>query len=163
MNEEYSMNPHTPLFTTPVAEPQGSGYDQYQLNFTEWWIEFGELTEQIGSGITDTQYVFNAYYQQYDGYKPDVEGGATEVRFSLNSATESRAWSDRYKDTHRWEYSSFFGLSDAIFIPCFSNDYGSIALQSRLSVLKNTTASQYRSIEIHSRDQDHIKKSMISQ
>lgn len=142
-NEEYSINPHATPFTTPIEEPQGSGYDQYVVKFTEWWIEFGELTEQIGSMDQITQFVFNGYYQQSDGYKPDADGGEEEVRIAINSSTKSRLWSDRFRSTHTWDYSSFFGQNNAIFIPCLENDYGSLACQTKLSVMKSNEAYGY--------------------
>ena len=144
-NEEININPHNMPFESPVNEPQSKGWNDYSVEASEWWVVAGVLAKQSGSEyLVESQGVFNAYYQQDDGYKPDTESGTTRVRFALNSGTQSRAWSDRYPATHRWEYRETFSLgSNNVFIPAFETDYGSIAVQQGLTYLKSNAAAKY--------------------
>lgn len=144
-NEDQTINPHTAPIDAPVIEPQGSGWNAFELEFSEWWVVSNVLTKNEETMVfIQSQAVFNAYYQQSNGYQPNEESGPQAVRFSMPFGSQSRFWSDRDKDTHVWQYESNFesiGIDDtAIVIPAYKDDYGSLAMQSGTAYLKENDA-----------------------
>lgn len=144
-NEDQSINPHTAPIDAPVVEPQGSGWNDYQIQITEWYLVDNVLTKNEESTlIIQSQAIFNAYYQQDDGYQPDEESGSDAVRFSMpfGFGSPSRFWSARYSNTHVWDYEYTFNIADtAIVIPAYNTDYGSLAMQTGNAYLKTNDAT----------------------
>ena len=69
--------------------------NSFSVNISEWWIVDGVLTENPESGVaTDEILIVNGYYQPTDGYKPNPNTGAQNVKFALNNST-SLVMSDR--------------------------------------------------------------------
>jgi hypothetical protein len=140
---------HSGLYTgdyiDTYEEPDGSGWKGYDVNFTEWWLIDGVLTVNPTVGFTERTYVFNAYYQPSDGYKPNLLTGPLNVRFACNDAI-SYLWSDRKTNTYVWPlaYTYTPGLSNAIYIPAFSTDWGMINLGSRNNFLPDNDAIDYQ-------------------
>ena len=125
---------------TVYTEPDGAGYRGYTVNFTEWWLVGGVLTQNLSVGFTETIYVFNGYYQPSDGYKPDVQAGPT--RFVLKDAF-SYVWSDRKIDTYVWPLASTYtpNLSGAVYIPAYSMDFGMLMVCAANNLLPTNNAN----------------------
>lgn len=144
-NEDQTINPHTAPIDAPVIEPQGSGWNAFELEFSEWWVVSNVLTKNEETMVfIQSQAVFNAYYQQSDGYQPNEETGSDAVRFSMpfGFGSLSRFWSARVSNTHTWEYESTLNIDDeAIVIPCYGTDYGSLAMQTGSTYLKTNDAT----------------------
>jgi hypothetical protein len=143
-NNESSNNIHSGTTVGTYSEPEGSGWLEYSLEFTEWWLVAGVLTKNVGVTSTDTCKVFNGYYQPSDGYKPNANSGNTGVKFSLNN-TNSFLWSDREQTTHVWPLASTYTplISNGVYIPAFPNDYGMMYL-SGTNDLPSNSPDKYR-------------------
>jgi hypothetical protein len=141
---------HSGLYTGDYVdtfqEPQGSGWKGYAVNFTEWWLVDGVLTKNPTVGFTEFRYVFNAYYQPSDGYKPNLSTGLQNVKFALNDAI-SYLWSDRKTNTYVWPFASTYTpliQANAVYIPAFLNDYGMINLCPRPQLMAVNQATSYK-------------------
>lgn len=137
---------YTGDFTDTYREPEGSGWKGYSVNFTEWWLVDGVLTLNSGVGFTSTRYVFNAYYQPSDGYKPNVNGGLLNVNFACNDSI-AYLWSDRKTNTYVWPLASTYTPlieANAVYIPAFLSDWGMINLCPRPQALSENDAAQYQ-------------------
>ena len=64
------------LHETTCYEVDGNGFKTYDIEITEWWIVDGVFTQnEEGEGNTDTiegLVIVNAYFQPFQGYKPDT-------------------------------------------------------------------------------------------
>jgi hypothetical protein len=102
-----------------------SCWNNITFSIAEWWIVAGVLTEAEGSSVNseDTIYV-NAYYQPTDGYKPDPNTGAANVKFALDD-TSSYAMSDRQVTTKYPPIFATWGVAAGkIAIAVREEDYG---------------------------------------
>lgn len=141
-NEDQTINPHTAPVDIPAVEPQGSGWNDYQIQITEWYDVAGVFTKNEESTlIIQSQAIFNAYYQQSDGYQPNEETGSVDHRFSLPFLTLSKLWSARNLNTHTWDYQTTFSIPQAMMIPSYTTDWGSLAFQTGNTYLKTNTAT----------------------
>lgn len=135
-HEEQNIDPHYMPASAPTQEPQGKGWNSYLIYISEWWIVSQELVQNPGSEEQTTASIFNGYFQQINGFMPDVESGSTDVRLAANSSVNSRAFTDRFRDTHQWyNYAVAIG-SISTCIPAYMDDYGSVAFQTRLTAMK---------------------------
>jgi hypothetical protein len=139
----FQLNAHNMKMSEPQVESQGKGWNVFEVYISEWYLVADQLTKDPETEIKNTSYIFNGYFQQSFGYKPDIEGGSTEVRFAANSQFVSRFFSDRFVDTHRWQFDNTFNfnaqenpLLGSIMIPALETDFGSIAVQTRLTAMK---------------------------
>lgn len=136
-NDESTPDMHTAPTDAPWSEPLGGSWKQFDVQFSEWWLIGGILTDNE-TYLNATNYIMNGYYQAYDGYKPSVDS-VGETQLALTSAT-SRAWSDRQWNTHKWWYASsaFDNLSvNRTFIPCMNSDYGLLYAPLKTSLAGN--------------------------
>jgi hypothetical protein len=141
-NDESTPDMHTAPADNPWDEPLGGSWKSFIIQFQEWWMVGGVLTENkpaLNHGI----YILNGYYQPFNGYKPSVDGvGDTQLALTNNT---SRSWSDRFPDTHNW-FNSPIGIttgSNRTWIPAMNTDYGLIYVP-----LKTTLAGNAGSMKI---------------
>jgi hypothetical protein len=144
----YEDDPNLHALTGEAEEPQGSGYDRYQVTFQEYWTVGGVLTPQ-GSATTPVQIlVVNGYYQMSDGYKPNANIGSIDVKYALSSAANSRAMSDRFSNTHSWTklYSAYVGtpFPGSIYIPVREADFGQLVVPGGSSYLTSNAIDAWR-------------------
>lgn len=102
-----------------------SSWNNITFSVAEWWIVAGVLTLNAGSAVNSSEAIYvNQYYQPTDGYKPDPNTGAANVKFALDSAT-SLVMSDRQVTT---KYPPIFGTwgiaAGKIAIAVREEDYG---------------------------------------
>lgn len=144
-NEDQTINPHTAPIDAPVIEPEGSGWNTFNLQFSEWYMVGDQFMQQTDTLLNIVPWsVFNAYYQQEDGYQPNEETGIQAVRFSMPQGSQSRFWSARVRNTHTWQYASTLNIDPtAIIIPAYPNDYGSLAMPLGDNYLKENDARGY--------------------
>lgn len=131
-------------------EPAGSGFEEYIITFTEFWLVGGVLTPNAGGAVTtDAILVNNGYFQMRDGYSPNTNTGSIAVKYSLN-AGQSRVMSDRFADTHNWKSigSAYVGapVSGSIYIPVREADYGLVLLPGNDGYLAANVVDKYRVI-----------------
>jgi hypothetical protein len=142
-NDESTPDMHTTPTDTFWSEPLGGSWKQFTIQFSEWWIVGGVLTDNETYLNVGTQ-ILNGYYQPSDGYKPSVDS-VGDTQLAITSST-SRAWSDRKWDTHKWwnAPSAFTNQSTSrTFIPCIGTDYGLL-----YAPLKTTLAGNAERISI---------------
>jgi hypothetical protein len=144
----FQLNAHNMETSNPQVESQGKGWNYFEVYISEWYLVGDQLTKDPDTERKRTTYIFNGYFQQSFGYKPDVEAGSTEVRLAMNSVTESRFFSDRFVDTHTWQYQATFNFNSqqnpflgSILIPALESDFGSIAIQTRLTAMKQNAVN----------------------
>jgi hypothetical protein len=133
-------------------EPAGSGFEEYTITFTEYWLVSGVLTPNGAGAInTDAILVNNGYFQMRDGYSPNTNTGSINVKYALTSAANSRAMSDRFASTHTWTsiYSAYSGnptplLPTLIQIPVREADYGLILVPGTDGYLTSNVVDKYR-------------------
>jgi hypothetical protein len=143
-NAEVSDLRHKAPIHDPYIEPDGSGWSRYGVTVKEYWKVAGILTP---SGIEEYTFsvVFNAYYQQKYGYKPDVNGNNEVVSFTANDEDVHRWWSDRFTNTHLWELrQNFDDTAGTIMIPCFTSDWGTMAQQYKDVYFKSSELAEVR-------------------
>lgn len=136
-NDESTPDLHTTPTDAPWSEPLGGSWKQFDIQFSEWWIVGGVLTDNE-EYLNATRFTLNGYYQAYDGYKPSVDSAGT-TQLALTSTT-SRAWSDRQYDTHKWwNAPSAFGdiQTSVTYIPCMNSDYGLLYAPLKTSLAGN--------------------------
>jgi hypothetical protein len=138
-NDESTPDMHTARADDPWSEPIGNSWDSYNVSISEWWQVNGVLTENVGSAINATRFLLNGYYQPKLGYKPSVDAGDTITRLALN-APISRAWSDRFTDTHTWFNTvDNSNAANRSYIPCLSTDYGLLYVPLKTSLDGNVS------------------------
>jgi len=134
------------LSGTNIGGDDGSD-EEVEVEFTEYWLVAGVLTENAGSGVTsDFVIVPPGYYDPKYGFSPDPEGTNTDVAFTLNGATK-RAMSDRKWNTHKWQWAETFGLSfttASIYIPVRELDYGVLKFPTQNTYLTNNVVDKIR-------------------
>lgn len=127
-NDESTPDLHTTGTDTPWSEPKGGSWKQFNLQFSEWWIVNGVLTDNE-EYVQSTNYILNGYYQPSNGYKPNPNTGDVDIRLALTGviSSDSLAWSDRKYNTHTW-WNIQGGLTNnspnSTYIPCMNSDYG---------------------------------------
>jgi hypothetical protein len=111
-----------------------------QFSIAEWWIIGGILTEAEGSSVDGEDIlVVNQYYQMQDGYKPNPQTGAQNVKFSITNST-SLAMTDRVPDTQYPKWFSTWNIPVGhISIPVRKADYGLIYFPGNDTYLTNNT------------------------
>ena len=109
-----------------------------QFSLQEWWLVDGELTEAEGSEVNGEDImVVNQYYQVSDGYKPNPETGASNVKFSFTN-TSSLSMSDRVPDAQYPKWFSTWGIpAGHISIAVRNADYGLIYFPGNDTYLSN--------------------------
>lgn len=102
-----------------------ASWNNVVFSVAEYWIVNGVLTLNAGSAVNSAEAIYvNAYYQPTDGYKPDPNTGAANVKFALDSAT-SLVMSDRQVTTKYPPIFSTWGIAAGkIAIPVREEDYG---------------------------------------
>jgi hypothetical protein len=137
-NDESTPDMHTAPTHAPWSEPLGGSWKSFTIQFSEWWIVGGVLTDNQ-EYLNSTRFILNGYYQPYDGYKPSVDSAGT-TQLALTSTT-SRAWSDRQFNTHTWwNLPSGFGGNNntqTTMIPCLNSDYGLLYVPLKTSLAGN--------------------------
>lgn len=113
------------------------------FSVSEWWIVAGVLTENAGSSVNSAYCIYvNQYYQPTDGYKPNPNSGAQNVKFALTNAT-SLVMSDRQVTT---KYPPLFYTwllaAGKIAIAVREEDYGLLYVPGNDNFLGNTTATK---------------------
>lgn len=138
-NDESTPDMHTARADTPWSEPLGGSWKQFNIQFSEWWIIGGVLTDNE-TYLNATNFILNGYYQASDGYKPSVDGGGT-TQLAMVS-TSSRTWSDRFPNTHSWFNSpiALSSLNNRTYIPCFGSDYGLMYVPLKTTLAGNAGA-----------------------
>ena len=143
-NSEAVNDIHSGTTSGTYTEPIGDGWEGYSFTFSEWWLVSGVLTENAGVTASDSCKVFNAYYQPSDGYKPNANSGAVNVKFALNN-TSGFLWSDRKQSTYVWPLADTYAptISNGIFIPVWATDFGLIYCPGTNDLPANA-AAKYR-------------------
>jgi hypothetical protein len=102
-----------------------SAWNNITFSIAEWWIVAGVLTLNAGSAVNSSEAIYvNQYYQPTDGYKPDPNTGAANVKFALDSAT-SLVMSDRQVTTKYPPIFDTWGIAAGkIAIAVREEDYG---------------------------------------
>jgi hypothetical protein len=143
-NAEVDNKRHTAPIHSAYAEPEGDGWSLYKVYAREYWKVGGILTWS-GIEVFVVTAVFNAYYQQRYGYKPDVNGNDTVTSFTANNTLIHRFWSDRYPDTHTWDLApNFDDTAGTIKIPCYTSDWGTMAQQYKDQYFKSSELAEVR-------------------
>jgi len=144
-------------------EPAGSGFEEYIITFTEYWLVGGVLTPNAGGAVTtDAILVNNGYFQMKDGYSPSTNTGSIDVKYALSGSTNSRTMSDRFASTHKWTsiYSVFSGNPTAVLpyliqIPVREADYGLMLIPGTDGYLTSNFVDKYRVTIIDSAGLSH--------
>jgi len=119
------------------------------VNFTltEWWDVAGVFTLNEGSEVVgDAIIVINGYFQVIDAYKPNVQTGTNNVKYSLTS-TSSRPMSDRVEGMVNNLLASTWGFgptANAVWIPVLETDYGLLSIPGNDTYLTNNTVDTYK-------------------
>lgn len=102
-----------------------AAWNNIVFSVSEYWIVAGVLTLNAGSAVNSSEAIYvNQYYQPTDGYKPDPNTGAANVKFALDSAT-SFAMSDRQVTTKYPPIFATWGIAAGkIAIAVREEDYG---------------------------------------
>jgi hypothetical protein len=142
-NFENEYNFHSMTVTGVYSENDGDGWKSYEVTISEWWEIGGVLTHNVSADETVNQSVFNASYQVSNGYRPNVLSVDTRVGFAINDSS-SIAMSNRFPETHVWEYATTFGYNGKYtFIPVFETDYGMLFVPGGTFISTNDI-NQYR-------------------
>lgn len=125
-NDDSTIDMHKTPTQSAWEEPQGGSWNTYRIDFSEWWLVGGVMTQDEETIIQFDQNVLNGYYQPSDGYKPDPNGVNFDTALTMESV-EYRPFSDRVYDTHAW-YNNQSGIAyddiDKTMIPVYNTDYG---------------------------------------
>jgi hypothetical protein len=118
-----------------------STWNSLDFSIAEWWIVSGILTEAEGSSVDgDEILVDNQYYQPTDGYKPNPETGAANVKFSLTNAS-SLVMSDRPITTKYPPIFATWGITAGkVAIAVREEDYGLLYVPGNADYLSNNAA-----------------------
>jgi len=108
----------------------------------EWWIVAGVLTEAEGSSEPGAELIFvNQYYQPTDGYKPNPNTGAQNVKFAMTNAS-SLVMSDRPITTKYPPIFATWGIAAGkVAIAVREEDYGLLYLPGNDDWLLNEAHS----------------------
>ena len=125
------------LHEDTIYEPIGWGYNEYNIEITEWWVVDGVFTQNEEAVDTISEMVVtNSYFQPFQGYKPDVMNPPASCYYSwevpMNFTAAEDYWlaySDRYFGTSNW-YKSFFSGDDIIYIACRWTDIGHLTFST---------------------------------
>lgn len=128
-----------------IFDEGGNAYNEMNFSISEYWIVAGVLTLNAGSEVGTGFATVNGYYQVSDGYKPNANAGANDVKYSMTNNT-SRMMSDRVINTHQ-PYKQIQGTSsNNIFIPVREQDYGMVFLPGNADWLTSNDVYQFRII-----------------
>lgn len=123
------------------------GYAQIDsLTIGEAWIIDSVLTENPDSsvGVNTPIYVINGYYEPEFGFNPNPQSTDSDISMVLNGSNK-RAYSDRKSTTHVWSWAASFGISsNAICIPVFEEDYGTLKYSAYSSMLDLSTVAKIK-------------------
>ena len=113
------------------------------FSVSEWWIVAGVLTENAGSSVPSADCIYvNQYYQPTDGYKPNPNSGAQNVKFAMTNAT-SLVMSDRQVTTKYPPIFATWGIAAGkIAIAVREEDYGLLYVPGSDSFLGSNTATK---------------------
>ena len=113
------------------------------FSVSEWWIVAGVLTENAGSSVNSADCIYvNQYYQPTDGYKPNPNSGAQNVKFALTNAT-SLVMSDRQVTTkYPPLFTTWLIAAGKVAIAVREEDFGLLYVPGNDSFLGNTTATK---------------------
>jgi hypothetical protein len=119
-----------------------STWNSLDFSIAEWWIVAGVLTENAESSVDgDEILVDNQYYQPTDGYKPNPQTGAANVKFSLTNAS-SLVMSDRQVTTKYPPIFATWGLAAGkVAIAVREEDYGLLYVPGTANYLTNNAAN----------------------
>jgi hypothetical protein len=119
-----------------------STWNSLDFSIAEWWIVAGVLTENAESSVEgDEILVDNQYYQPTDGYKPNPQTGAANVKFSLTNAS-SLVMSDRQVTTKYPPIFATWGLAAGkVAIAVREEDYGLLYVPGTANYLTNNAAN----------------------
>jgi hypothetical protein len=118
-----------------------STWNSLDFSIAEWWIVAGILTENAESSVNGTEIlVDNQYYQPTDGYKPNPETGAANVKFSLTNDS-SLVMSDRPITTKYPPIFATWGIAAGkVAIAVREEDYGLLYVPGNADYLSNNGA-----------------------
>lgn len=121
-----------------------AAWNNITFSVAEWWIVGGVLTEAEGSSVNGYEsIVVNQYYQPTDGYKPDPNTGAANVKFALDTDNVDLVMSDRMPTT---KYPPVFGqwgiAAGKVVIPVREEDYGLLYVPGNQDWLANNEAGK---------------------
>ena len=123
--------PNTSHALIDLALEQTILNNSYEVNFTEWWLIDGVLTENDDSEeSTGSIFYYSGYFDNKAPFNPDTDGSSVEYSFALDGNTK-RMFSDRKYDTHIWPMAASLGIAPStqtIYIPAFETDYGILSL-----------------------------------
>jgi len=116
--------------------------NSFSVTISEWWIVDGVLTENPESGVaTDEILIVNGYYQPTDGYKPNPNTGAINVKFAIDTDDVDLMMSDRMPATKYPPIFSTWGIAAGkVVIPVREKDYGLLYVPGNDSYLINEAA-----------------------
>lgn len=136
-NEDTLAGWHSADFTNYQVEPVGGAYEEYDVQFQEWWMIANVMTEFEAAREDVNLIVFNAALQPSYGYLPNIDSVDLPYSFAMASNT-AQVLTDRVMSTHYWWKSDSFPIAsvDAVYIPVLNSDYGllSIAPTNRLTL-----------------------------
>lgn len=115
-----------------------AAWNNITFSVSEWWIVGGVLTEAEGSSVNGYEsIVVNQYYQPTDGYKPNPDTGAANVKFALDDAS-SYVMSDRQITTKYPPVFAQWGIAPGkIAIAVREEDYGLLYVPGNQDWLAN--------------------------
>lgn len=144
----YEEDPDLHAQSDENSEPIGSAWEEYGVVFEEYWTVSGALTPSGDPTEAINIIVVNGYYQMSDGYKPNSNLGNIKVKYALTSGVNSRAMSDRFKETHTWTMlrTAYVGvpLPQTIYIPVREADYGLLFIPDGTTYLPANAADKWR-------------------
>jgi hypothetical protein len=116
-------------------------YNNIVFSISEWWIVAGALTENAGSSVNSADCIYvNQYYQPTDGYKPNPNSGAQNVKFAMTNDS-SLVMSDRQITTKYPPIFATWGVAAGkIAIAVREEDYGLLYVPGNDSFLVGNTA-----------------------
>lgn len=137
-NEDSLAEWHSADFTNYSVEPVGGAFEQYDVEFQEWWLVGSVLTENAEARLNVDIIVFNASLQPSYGYLPNIDSTDLPYSFAMASNT-AQVLTDRVPSTHHWWKSDSFpigSVNGTVYIPVLNSDYGllSIAPTNRFSL-----------------------------
>jgi len=152
LEQEYM---HATIIST-TFDDNSNAFNELAFNLSEYWIVGGVLTLNEGSTVYGENIaVVNGYYQVSNGYKPDANAGAVDVRYAL-SDIQSYMMSDRTPTTHQPPKRMGGFNENNVFIPVREEDYGMMFIPGNSNWLDNNDALQYRVILYDNTGDSHI-------
>ena len=145
------------LHVSTAIEIDGNGFKTYDIEITEWWVVDGVFTQNVeGEGNTDNiegLVIVNAYFQPYNGYKPDTIAVPASCNYSWevpmnfnflgDNSTAWYAYSDRTIETSSWIHRSASPVNlvvepYVVTIACRLTDVGCLTFSTSPALTGNT-------------------------